>query len=219
MGKKVQKTDDNPLLIPFGRAVRVGNFKLWRGNYNLGTGKDKNVIECVHVSNLDGSWMVRIPSTSTMFSLIVNGYATVDEAMREKFLGMVFTNQLNVCASGSESLHDAFFFLTEMMTFPYLLLSEKEMKDRMEKEMKELGFDKAKRKEHIGKMCEYRSQLYELIEQKKARLIENYERQQAEQRKYAKTHEEEDMKHDELAEQAMEVLKEESNEEAATTVD
>lgn len=197
---------DDALVIPFGKAVRVGNYKLWRSRYSVGSGKENADIECIHVSNLDGAWMVRIPSTCTMYSLIVNGYATTEEKLREDFLGMVFTNQMNVTTSGSEAIHDAFFLLTEMMTFPYLLLPEKEMKERMEKTMKDSGFDKARRKEHIGKMCEYRHQLYELIEQKKQRLIDSYERQQSLQKEYARISEEEDLKHDELAEQSLEIL-------------
>ena len=205
MGKKVQKTDDNPLLIPFGRAVRVGNFKLWRSRTSVGSGKDRTGIETVNVSNLDGTWKVQIPSTMAVFSTIIQSYATVDEKMRENFLGMIFSNMYGITTTASEALHDGYFFLSEMMSFPYLLLPEKEMKERMEKGMKALGFDKAKRKEHIGKMCEYRSQLYELIEQKKTRLIDEYERQQAERR----SNEEDALKQaeqDEIAEQAMEVL-------------
>lgn len=193
-------------IIPFGKAVRVGNFKLWRGNYVLQDGKSKTPIECVNVSNLDGSWMVRIPATCTLFSTICNGYATIDEKLREDFLGMIFTNCYNVCTSGSEALHDAFSFLQEMMSFPYLLLPEKEMVKRMENGMKEFGFDKKRVKEHIGKLCEYRRQLYELIERKKDGLIEDYERQQALQREYARVSEEEDLKRDEVAEQAADFL-------------
>lgn len=193
-------------MIPFGKAARVGNYKVWRGRYTVGSGKDKLDMECIHVSSLDGSWMVRIPSSTTMFTLICNGWATIDEKMRDEFLGMVFANIFNTSTSGSEAFHDLVFFMTEVISFPYLLLSEKDMKERMDKSMKELGFDKSKRKEHIGKLCEYRKQLYELMERKRDRLIGDYERQQAEQREYSKTHEDEDMKHDELAEQAMDVL-------------
>ena len=203
--------ENSSQVIPFGKAVRVGNFKVWRGNYTVGRGKGKSSIECIHVSNLDGSWMVRIPSTTTMFSLITNGFATADENLRAQFLGMVLTNSYNCTTSGSEAMHDAFFFVMEMMSFPYLLLSEKEMKERMEKGMKSLGFSKDRRKSHISEMCKYRSQLYGLIEQKKTRLIEEYERQQALQREYERVAEEEDLKHDELAEQAAGVVSEENN--------
>ena len=211
MAKKKLLNKENPLIIPFGKAVRVGNFKLWRGNYNIASGKERSYLECVYISNLDGSWMVRIPSTSSMFGFICSQYATVDESLRENILGMVFTNVFNCATISSPALHDGFFFLTEMLTFPYLLLSEKDMVNRMEKGMKELGFDRKSRKEHIAKMVEHRSGLYELIERKKAALIEDYERQQAEQR--AKEPEEQKaMEQDAIAEEAMEILSEEKGE-------
>ena len=200
--------ENNDLLIPFGKPARVGNFKLWRGKYNLGSGKDKTAIECVHVSNLDGSWMVRIPSTSEMFGFIVSQYATVDTEMREKILGMIFTNMHNINLIPSPALHDGFWFLTEMMTFPYMLLSEKDMVKRMEKGMKAIGVDRKKADDHIKEMVAYRKQLYDLIERKKGQLIEEYERQQAERR----GKEEESLKaleQDEIAEQAISVLNEE----------
>ena len=200
------KTDNgNSLLIPFNRAVRVGNYKLWRGRKEIGTGKDKAAIETVNVSDLDGSWKVQIPSTSTMFGFICSQYATVDEKLRENILGMIFTNMLNVSLTSSPALHDGFWFLTEMMTFPYLLLPEKEMKERMEKSLKAAGLDKDRRKEHIGKMTDYRRQLYELIERKKASFIEEYERQQAE-RISKEEDAEKALEQDEIAEQAMEML-------------
>lgn len=175
--------NDNPLVIPMGKAARIGNFKLWRGKYVLGKGKEKAEIECVHVSNLDGSWMVRIPATSMMFSTIVNGYATTDDKLREQFLGMIFTNMYNIGTVPSVALHDAFYFLTEMMTYPYMLLPEKEMEKRMKVHLMESGMEKSKVKEHIAKMMEYRHGLYELIERKKKDFIDEYERQQADMRR------------------------------------
>lgn len=205
--------ENNDLLIPFIKPARVGNFKVWRSRHVLKSGKEKSDVECVCVSNIDGSWLVRIPSTMNMFGTVVNGYATVDEQMRENFLGMLFTNMYNISTHSSEALHDAFFILSEMLTFPYLLLSEKEMKERIEKGMKELGVEKSRRKEHIGKMCEYRKQLYELMEQKKARVLEDYERQQALQREYARVSEADDLNRDEIAEQAMDILNNEESDE------
>ena len=71
------QNEGNELIIPFNRAVRVGNFKVWRSRVSLGSGKDKTSIEAVSVSNLDGSWKVQIPSTSQMFGFIMQQYATV----------------------------------------------------------------------------------------------------------------------------------------------
>ena len=211
MERKNNKNDDNQLLIPFNRAVRVGNFKLWRGRMSVGTGKDKTGIETVNVSNLDGTWKVQIPSTSQMFGFICQQYATVDTEKRNEFLGMVFTNMLNVNLLPSPALHDAFFFLTEMMTFPYMLLSEKEMESRMRDGLKASGMDKQKIKQHIGRMMDYRRQLYELLERKKASYIEEYERQQAERRE-KEEEAQKALEQDDIAEQAMEALDKEEDE-------
>ena len=205
MGRKRKTDGDNPLVIPFGKAARVGNFKVWRGNYAAAGGKDG--IECVHVSNLDGSWMVRIPSTSTMYGFICQQYATVDTNIRDNMLGMIFTNVYNCSNLPSQALHDGFWFLQEMMTFPYLLLPEKEMEKRMKENMKKLGIDKSRAKDHVSKMMEYRKGLYELIERKKNALIEDYERQQAE-RMAKEPDEEKKMEQDDIAEQAVDILNE-----------
>lgn len=197
--------EDNELIIPFVKAVRVGNYKLWR---------TKRDIEYVNVSNLDGSWKVQIPSTAQMFGFICQQYATVDKEMREQFLGMVFTNMQNITLTPSPALHDSLFFLTEMMSFPYLLLPEKEMMKRMEKGLKAAGMEKKSIKEHISEMVKYRSQLYDLIEKKKSQLIEEYERQQAEE--MAKENDAlKELEQEELAEQAIEVLNGDSGEQGS----
>lgn len=223
--------ENKNLQIPFVKPARVGNFKLWRSKTSLsyvptdedrakvreesGVKKEavtrKLDIEVINISNLDGSWKVCIPQTMMMFATIAQGFAVENETQREQFLCSVIGNIYNISTNPNEYLHDALSFLTEMMTYPYMLLSEKEMKERMENGLKEFGWDKAKRKDHIGKMVEYRKQLYDLIEKKKSAYIEDYERQQAERR----AKEEESLKaleQDEIAEQAMEVLNIEENE-------
>ena len=200
-----KNANDNPLIIPFGKATRVGNFKLWRGNYTLGRGKDKTDIECVYVSSIDGSYMVRIPATSGMFSFICNQYATTDPDMRDNILGMVFTNFYNIVTTPSPVLHDSLFFLTEMLLFPYLILSEDEMRKRMAESLRISGMDDEKAIEHINKMVEYRKQLWELIEKKKNTLISDYELQLAERRGKEEEADKE-LEHDELAEQAINEL-------------
>ena len=208
MGRKRKTDGDNPLVIPFGKAARVGNFKVWRGNYAAAGGKDG--IECVHVSNLDGSWMVRIPSTSTMYGFICSQYATVDENIRENILGMVFTNMANVCSMSSPALHDGFMLLTEMMTFPYLLLPEKEMERRMKTHMEKLGVEKGMAKEHLSKMMGYRKELYDLVGRKMDAFIEDYERQMDE-RAAKEPDEEKKMEQDDIAEQAVDILSEDNS--------
>lgn len=201
------KKNDNPLEIPYNKAVRVSNYKLWRSKYVLANGKEKTSIDCLNISNLDGSWMTRIPATSGMYGYICRQYAVFDENIREQMLSVVLGNMINVCLIPSAALHDAFSFLVEMMAFPYNLLSEKEMEKRMKGNMKLLGVDKQKAKEHISKMIELRRQLYELIEKKKTAYIDEYERQQHE--RWEKEEEaQKQLEQDEIAEQAMEILQE-----------
>lgn len=203
--EKLINNKENPLVIPFGKAVRVGNFKLWRSNFALVSGREKSIIECVDVSTIDGSWYVRIPSTSAMYGTICNGYATTDESIRENFLGMIFTNMYNVSIIPSEALHDAFSFLVEMMSFPYLILSEEEMGRRMAEGLRADGMDDEKANEHITKMLDYRRKLWELIEKKKDAFIADYELQQAERRNNAAESQKE-MEQEELAEEALKNL-------------
>lgn len=217
--------EDKKNLIPYQKAVRVGNFKLWRSKSVIAympsdeerakvreesKGKMKAVgkkvdIDVLNISNLDGSWKTQIPSTMTMYATICAGFATTDPEQRDNFLGMIFTNIYNISTCSSEALHDAFFFLSEIMAYPLMLLPEKEMVKQMRAGFKETKIEKKNAEEHIGKMVEYRKKLYELIDQKKARFIEEYLRQQAERR--AKEAEAlKQLEQDELAEQAMDIL-------------
>ena len=191
--------------IPFVKAVRVGNYKLWRGKYALSKGKDKNEIECLHLSNLDGSWMIRIPATMPLFGTICMGYG-LNEEQRDLFLGMIFKNIYTLGTSSSEVLHHSYSILYEMLSYPYLLLSEKEMIKRMKEGYKAAGVDKKESDKQIDNMCEYRKKLYDLLENMKVELLEDYERQRALQKEYERISEEEDLKRDEIAEQAMDIL-------------
>jgi hypothetical protein len=143
-----------------------------------------------------------------MFTTVCNGFATTDENLRNDFLGMIFTNVYNISNIPSEALHDAFYFLQEMMTFPYLFLPEKEMEKRMKENMKKLGVEKTKSKEHISQMVEYRRGLYELIERKKKAYLDEYERQQAERWK-AEDEEQRNMERDAIVDQAIDIINEE----------
>lgn len=198
---------ENKRVIPFVKPERVGNFKLWRGRYALKSGREKAEIECLHVSNLDGSWMIRIPATMQMFSTIVQGFAVEDDRKREEFLGMLFSNQYNVTTNASEDVQYAMWLVTEMLTYPYLLLPEKEMVKRMKARMKESGIDKSAIEEHVGKMVEHRKALYELIERRKNAYLEEYERQMDERRAMEQEAERQTDR-DELAEKAMDIVNE-----------
>lgn len=188
-------------VIPFGHAVRVGSYKLWRGKYVVGGGE----MSCLHVSDADGSWMVRIPDTSSMYGTIVEGYSSV--AVREKFLGMLFTNMHNVCTMNSEALHDAFFFLQEMFRFPYLLLSEREMRKRLTSRLRSSGMDSRRVREHVGRLVSWRRELYELLEKKKSRFLSDYERHLSSVASCSDDDDDE-VRRSALAEEAMEILSE-----------
>ena len=189
--------------IPVVKAARVGNYKLWR------TRRDD--MESINISNLDGSWKVVIPQTSTMFSMIAMTFGDDDEKKSEDMLKMLFGNMMNVCLVSNPYLHDSFSFLMEMLQFPYLLLSEKDMEKRMKVGFKDTGIDKKEVKDYIAKMTDYRRKLYEHIELRKSMFIEEYERQQAERRaKEAEANKQ--LEQDAIAEEAMKVIQENSDE-------
>ena len=221
MGNK----DNNSTAIPFVKPARVGNFKLWRSKISVSyspsdeqreevrrafCGKlravtQKSEIQVINISTLDGTWKVQIPSTMMMFTTLMQGFAVEDEKMREQFLGSVFGNIYNISTNSSAYLQDSLAFLTEMLTFPYMLLSEKEMVKRMKAVYKETGVDGKTADKQIAEMVGYRKNVYALIEKKKSEYIEEYERQQAERR--AKEAEaQKALEQDELAEQAADAV-------------
>lgn len=211
--------------IPFVKPERVGNFKLWRSKTSLSYaptdedrakvreesgGKKKAVtrkvdIEVINISNLDGSWKVQIPQTMQMFGTISEGFAVEDTTRRDQFLGSVIGSIYNASTNSSVYFHDSLAILTEMLTFPYMLLPEKEMVKRMKAVYKVTGFDKKVADKQIEDMVSYRRKLYELIEKKKSDYIEEYDRQQVERR----AKEDESLKaleQDEIADQAVKTI-------------
>lgn len=89
-----EKKTDKLSMIPFGKPARIGNFKIWKSKFELvsdpteeqrkkvaeeSKGKKKAVrqkinIDCINVSILDGSWMVRIPQTFEQFAMLSLAY-------------------------------------------------------------------------------------------------------------------------------------------------
>ena len=61
---------------PFGKAVRIQNFKMWRTNVSVGS---KQTIQAICISNLDGTWKVQIPQTYLMFRALTDLYGTEDK--------------------------------------------------------------------------------------------------------------------------------------------
>ena len=210
-------------LIPYAKATRVGNYKLWRSKMSVSVtptddqrneirrksnGKERAVtrkfdIDVINVSNLDGSFKVQIPATSEMFGLICQQYN--EGKSGEEFLGMVFANFLNVCTNANPVLHDGMFFLTQVITYPYLLLPEKEMVSRMRAVYKQNDIEKKEADKQIDEMTEYRKKLYALIDEKIGRLIEDYEQSQADRRAQEEAALQE-LEREEVADEAAEAL-------------
>ena len=103
--------------IPFGKPARIGNFKIWRSKMELtftpditekemdGKGrtvvrKQKETIECINISNLDGTWMTRIAETFEMFVMLTQCYGwymSDDEEAKQRgkdYLTTVLSNLL-----------------------------------------------------------------------------------------------------------------------------
>lgn len=205
----MKENERNELLIPFVKPARVGNFKLWRSKINLGGKKDKTEIECVNVSNLEGSWTVRIPSTSTLFSVIVSNYATIDTDLREQFLaGEVLSNLEVLNTSGSVILHHAFRLLFQALSYPIFFMTEKEVEDWVKSTFKSM--DKKQRKQHLDNLLKERREFYDLVEKERNDYISTWKEQHA----MIKDKEDESQKQleqDEIAEQAIDVLNKEGD--------
>lgn len=235
MGKnKKEKTPEEEKQlrpIPYGKAGRVGNYKIWRNKFTVTVepteeqrkqvreesgGKKRAVnkdypIDCIYISTLDGSWSTKIPQTSSMYSLITMVYGEDDKDM-EGFLKMVFGNMSSVCLISNEYLHDAFMFLRDMMQTPYLLLEEDDMVARMKAGFEKNGItDQEKVDGHINSMVEYRKKVYDLIEEKKSAFITAYEKE-LEARWEEEEKAQKDLERDEVAEQAEQVLNMEQGE-------
>lgn len=94
-----KEKEDKKRPIPFNKAVRVGNFKLWRSR--------SNDVEVVNASSLDGAWMVRIPSTIEMYGWLCMSYSDymsddVDaKAQGEAVLTTVLSNILYASSIGN----------------------------------------------------------------------------------------------------------------------
>lgn len=129
--------------IPFVKPVRFGNFKLWKSKLPMTAEtsdgqkkvKGKKVsIECINVSNLDGTFCVRIPQSVEMFGMITAAYQWVhseveDERNRgESFLRIVFSNILYVSSVCNGFYHQAVEMVTTAYAFPAVLTDKKQSK-------------------------------------------------------------------------------------------
>jgi len=142
--------------IPFVKAVRFGNFRLWRSRVayefmptrdmlseeeqalldrgELKLRKQKETIEAVNVSNLDGSWTVRVPQTFEMFGMLQSAYAwhcSDDDAIRKRgdeFLSTVLANMQWASCVTNGHYHQALFMVATAYANPDLLRDRKQRK-------------------------------------------------------------------------------------------
>lgn len=202
MAKKKLLNKENPLIIPFGKAVRVGNFKLWRGNYVIADGKEKATIECVHVSNLDGSWMVRIPSTTMLFGNICNYFTMGDFSYLEDFL---LPNFQMLMTDDNRILHEVYRMLYIASKNPLLFMTDKEHEEWIKRKFPDL--DKKKRKEHIAEWSKDREGLRANCDRIRKAYFDAWDEQfdkrlQMEEESLKQLHQ------DEIAEEAIDILQE-----------
>lgn len=230
MSKKENKNNEqNPLIIPFVKPVRVGNYKVWRSRIsvsiypseeerqrvrNESAGGMKSVgrkmdMEAINVSDIAGSWKIQIPQTASLFSVITEAFNTVDENIRNNFLcGQVFSNMEAINTCGSVVLHHSFNLLFNALNYPFLFMTEKEITSWVKKNF-DAG-DKKKRDEHIENLLRERKEFYEMVEKERKSYLEYWN----EQRSKEKERDAEAEKHldqDEIAEQAMNILDQSDN--------
>lgn len=124
--------------VPFAKAARVGNFKLWRSKYVKKTSDGHVGIECVHVSDLDGAWSVRIPETYEMFGIIMSLYNdATDElnivlsAQARTIIEKIVGNMMYASVIGNGYYHRALTLVTTIYANPHLL-SEDEREGLLE---------------------------------------------------------------------------------------
>ena len=113
--------------IPFGRPTRVGNFRLWKSAYVVGKGKSKTCVECINVSNLDGTWLIRIPQNFEMFGMLTIAYQwskseDAEERRRgEGFIRTAFSNMAYVSMICNGFFHHGVEMVTAAYANPSLL--------------------------------------------------------------------------------------------------
>lgn len=120
--------------IPFYRAVRVGNFKLWRSRIKMKTSDGKMSSECLSVSTLGGEWMVRIPDTWEMFGQITAAYNDTlsddqeTKAVGESLLSTLCSNMLYVSCTANGYYLQGVKMLTAAFYNPDILRDKKLLK-------------------------------------------------------------------------------------------
>lgn len=142
-----EKKTENLSTIPYGKPARIGNFKIWKSKFELvsnpteeqrkkvaeeSKGKKKAVrqkvtIDCINVSILDGSWMVRIPETFEQFAMLSLAYAWSLSEDKDKqvkgtdYLRTAISNMYYVSCVCNGFYHHAVEMVTSAYVDPELL--------------------------------------------------------------------------------------------------
>lgn len=124
--------------IPFGRPARMGNFRVWRSTVVVGKGKAKTGIECINVSNLDGTWLVRIPQTFEMFGMLTIAYQWANSENAEErrrgdgFIRTALSNMAYVSMVCNGFFHHGVEMIAAAYANPSLLQDTEEGKNFIE---------------------------------------------------------------------------------------
>lgn len=135
--------------IPFVRPARVGNFKIWRSKYQMSAypkldeeeakrvvaekgkvRKEKIDVECINVSNVEGTWKVQVPSTFEMFgvlSSLYSDYTSANMNVRERAKNVFFTvlgNMMYASCIGNGYYHRALDMVATCYAHPKLLTED-----------------------------------------------------------------------------------------------
>ena len=119
--------------IPYGKPARIGNFKIWKSKYTFDKDADGKKIkpqivgDCINVSILDGSWMVRIPQTFEQFAMLNLAYTwslSEDKDERTKgtdYLRTAISNMYYVSCICNGFFHHGVEMVTSAYADPELL--------------------------------------------------------------------------------------------------
>lgn len=128
-----KKTKEDAVVgIPSGRPARMGNFRLWKTLTVVGKGKAKTNVECINVSDLDGTWLVRIPQTYEMFGMLTVAYQwSQSEDMEERrrgngFIRTAISNMFYVSSVCNGFFHHGIEMVAAAYANPILLQDTKE---------------------------------------------------------------------------------------------
>lgn len=133
----MKQKQESPVGIPFGKPARLGNFRVWRSKLIVGKGKTKSDIECINLSNLDGTWLVRIPQTFEMFGMLTVAYQWANSENAEErrrgdgFIRTALSNMAYVSMICNGFFHHGVEMVTAAYANPSLLNDTEEVKNFM----------------------------------------------------------------------------------------